>query len=287
MADFIVERPEEAEEELLEPWTLFMDGSSCINGSRAGLILTNPEGTKFTYSLRFRFDATNNEAEYEALIAGLRSRSKWVPRSENKKADAISKIASTSFAHLTKQVQVEELNGKSINETEVLAVMEEERDTWMTQIYKYLTEETLPVEKEKVRAVRRKSRWYVVISGVLYKKSYLGPWLRCVGPCSMHAGTRSIVAYGCKKDDSRMSRLPGSPPRAKKPTTKTDSHHVPVAILQMGNRHSRTFPGRTWQGTIHSKIGVKICASISALPPSSIHKPMAWWKDYTEAWEME
>nr|GEV22580.1 hypothetical protein [Tanacetum cinerariifolium] len=80
LADFIVERPEEdssdtlmeVEEELPEPWILFTDGSSCIDGSRAGLILTNPEEVEFTYALRFRFDATNNEAEYEALIAGLR-----------------------------------------------------------------------------------------------------------------------------------------------------------------------------------------------------------------------
>ncbi|GKD10550.1 reverse transcriptase domain-containing protein, partial [Tanacetum coccineum] len=110
---------------------------------------------------------------------------KQVPRSENKKADALSKIASTSFAHLSKQVLVEELKEKSINELEVLAVVEEEGDTWMTPIYEYLTEETLPAEK-----------------------SFLGPWLRCVGPlqanyvlreihegsCSMHAGTRSVVA---------------------------------------------------------------------------------------------
>ncbi|GKB25566.1 reverse transcriptase domain-containing protein [Tanacetum coccineum] len=80
LADFIVERPEEdsldtpmeEEEELPEAWILFTDGSSCTDGSRAKLILTNPEGMKFTYALRFRFDATNNEAEYEALIAGLR-----------------------------------------------------------------------------------------------------------------------------------------------------------------------------------------------------------------------
>ncbi|GJR97178.1 reverse transcriptase domain-containing protein [Tanacetum coccineum] len=80
LQDFIVERPKddslattaEAKEELLDPWKLFTDGSSCIDGSGAGLILTNPEGTEFTYALRFRFDATNNEAEYEALIAGLR-----------------------------------------------------------------------------------------------------------------------------------------------------------------------------------------------------------------------
>ncbi|GJR55539.1 reverse transcriptase domain-containing protein [Tanacetum coccineum] len=53
LANFIVERPEEdypdtlmeVEEELLEPWILFTDGSSCADGYRAGLILTNPEGT--------------------------------------------------------------------------------------------------------------------------------------------------------------------------------------------------------------------------------------------------
>ncbi|GKF36750.1 reverse transcriptase domain-containing protein, partial [Tanacetum coccineum] len=133
---------------------------------------------------------------------------KQVPRSENKKADALSKIASTSFAHLTNQVLVEELKEMSINEAEVLAVVEEEGDTRMTPIYNYFTEETLPAEKEKARAMRRKSGRYAVINRVLYKKSYLRPWLRCVGPlqenyilreihegsCSMHAETRSVVA---------------------------------------------------------------------------------------------
>ncbi|GKE37369.1 reverse transcriptase domain-containing protein, partial [Tanacetum coccineum] len=57
--------------EIPEPWTLFTDGSSCIDGFGAGLILTNQEGVEFTYAMRFTFKATNNEAEYEALIAGL------------------------------------------------------------------------------------------------------------------------------------------------------------------------------------------------------------------------
>nr|GEZ43338.1 reverse transcriptase domain-containing protein [Tanacetum cinerariifolium] len=61
----------ETEEELLDPWTLFTDRSSCIDGSRAGLMLTNPKGAEFTYALRFRFNGTNNEAEYKALTAGL------------------------------------------------------------------------------------------------------------------------------------------------------------------------------------------------------------------------
>ncbi|GJS63019.1 reverse transcriptase domain-containing protein [Tanacetum coccineum] len=220
----------EAEEELLEPWILFTDGSSCTDGSGAGLILTNPEGMEFTYALRFRFDATYNEAEYEALIAGLRIAEQMgvknlqanvdsrlvanqvngtqVPISKNKKAGALSKIASTSFAHLSKQVLVEELKEKSIGETEVLAVVEEEGDTWMTPVFEYLTEETLPADVKKARAVRCKSQRFAIINGILYKKSFLGPWLRCVGPlqanyvlreiyersCSMHAGTRSVIA---------------------------------------------------------------------------------------------
>ncbi|GKD57048.1 reverse transcriptase domain-containing protein, partial [Tanacetum coccineum] len=215
LLDFIVEHPKddppdtpmEDNEELPDPWILFTDGSSCIDGSGAGLIIMNSEGMEFTYALRFRFNATNNEAEYEALIAGLRIAEqmgvknlqanvdsrlvanqvngtyiakepgmikylekvknltstfkefsiKQVPRGENKKADALSKMASTSFAHLSKQVLVEELKEKSIDEKEVLAVVEEEGRTWMTPIYEYLTEEILPEEKRKARAIRRKA----------------------------------------------------------------------------------------------------------------------------------
>nr|GEY14586.1 reverse transcriptase domain-containing protein [Tanacetum cinerariifolium] len=79
-ADFIAEKPDEegplievqTEETVPEPWVLFTDGSSCLEESGTGLILTSPEGKEFTYALRFKFDASNNEAEYEALVAGLR-----------------------------------------------------------------------------------------------------------------------------------------------------------------------------------------------------------------------
>ncbi|GKB00705.1 reverse transcriptase domain-containing protein [Tanacetum coccineum] len=128
-----------------------MDGSSCVDRSGAGLILTSLEGTEFTYALRFQFTASNNEGEYEALIDGLRIATQigvrnvhvgvdsklvanqvLVPRSKNKKADTLSKIASTSFAHLSKQVLVEILKEKSIQEKEVATVVEEEGPTWIT-----------------------------------------------------------------------------------------------------------------------------------------------------------
>lgn len=42
-----------------------------MEGSGAGLILADQEGRETTYALRFNFPASNNESEYEALIAGL------------------------------------------------------------------------------------------------------------------------------------------------------------------------------------------------------------------------
>ncbi|GKC98015.1 reverse transcriptase domain-containing protein [Tanacetum coccineum] len=226
LADFIMERLEEEgqddstkeEEPLPARWTLFKNGSSCVDGYGAGVILTDPKGIEFANALRFQFETTNNEAEYEALIAGLRIAEKMgvrnlevnvdsklvanqvnetyiakeadmikylekvrtmtstfrafsikqVPRSKNKKADALSKMASTSFAHLSKQVLVEELKEKSVNEREVLAMVEEEGDTWMTPIHEYLTDETLPAERKKARAIKRKSQRFAIINGILY-----------------------------------------------------------------------------------------------------------------------
>ncbi|GJT45271.1 reverse transcriptase domain-containing protein [Tanacetum coccineum] len=218
--------------------------------------LRSPEGNEFTYALRFQFTASNNEAEYEAPIAGLwiaahigvrnvhvsvdsklvanqvlgtyvakeenmvkyleKAKSlisgfanfslSQVPRSKNKKADALSKIASTSFAHLSKQVLVEILKEKSIQEKEVATVVEEEGPTWMTPIIEYLKNGTLPDDSKESSKLRIKARQYELLEGVLYRWSFLKPWLRCVGPlqadyvireihegsCSMHAGPRSV-----------------------------------------------------------------------------------------------
>nr|GEW51495.1 putative reverse transcriptase domain, ribonuclease H-like domain protein [Tanacetum cinerariifolium] len=39
----------------------------------AGLILVDPMGTKYTYAIRLNFPSTNNEAKYDALLAGLQT----------------------------------------------------------------------------------------------------------------------------------------------------------------------------------------------------------------------
>ncbi|KAK3002434.1 hypothetical protein RJ639_021901 [Escallonia herrerae] len=78
LADFIVEctLPEEPPQLVisaaLDPWNLYVDGSSALGSSGAGLILISPEGFTIEYALCFGFRASNNKAEYEALLAGIR-----------------------------------------------------------------------------------------------------------------------------------------------------------------------------------------------------------------------
>ncbi|XP_065012847.1 uncharacterized protein LOC135641416 [Musa acuminata AAA Group] len=75
VADFLVELTQIADgdhEQPPEAWVLHVDRSANSKGAGAGLVLLAPDGRSFVRSLRFGFQATNNEVEYEALLAGLR-----------------------------------------------------------------------------------------------------------------------------------------------------------------------------------------------------------------------
>ena len=77
LADFIMEftPAESTEATKLSPdlpiWRLSVDGAANAQGSGAGLILTSPNGIDLEYALKFGFQASNNEAECEAVIVGL------------------------------------------------------------------------------------------------------------------------------------------------------------------------------------------------------------------------
>ena len=53
-------------------WTLYVDGASNVKRSKAGIILEGPDNIVLEQALKFNFKASNNQVEYEALIAGLK-----------------------------------------------------------------------------------------------------------------------------------------------------------------------------------------------------------------------
>ncbi|GJR53697.1 reverse transcriptase domain-containing protein, partial [Tanacetum coccineum] len=155
LADFIIERPEEeAEYEALIAGMRIAEkiGVQSLQVNVDSKLVANQ--VNGTYVAK-ETDMIKYLEKVKTLASTFRAFSiKQVPRSKNKKVDALSKIASTSFAHLSKQVLVEELKEKSVNESEVLAVVEEEGESWMTPIHEYLTSETLPAERKKARAIK-------------------------------------------------------------------------------------------------------------------------------------
>jgi ribonuclease HI len=55
-----------------ELWTMYFDGSLMKTGAGAGLLFISPHGKHVRYVIRLHFPASNNVAEYEALVNGLR-----------------------------------------------------------------------------------------------------------------------------------------------------------------------------------------------------------------------
>ncbi|GKB46454.1 reverse transcriptase domain-containing protein [Tanacetum coccineum] len=186
-------------------------------------MLIDPTGTEYTYAIRLNFASTNNEAEYKAITEGMAkylAKAKElsvlfrkfsienVPRNQNQKADVLSKLASVAFNHLTKEMLVKVLNAKSVDVKEVSTIVEEKEDNWMTPIIRCLEEGIWPEDENEARTLQMKTGKYTLVEGVLFKKSYLSPMLRCVGPlqanyiirevhegaCGMHPGARSVVA---------------------------------------------------------------------------------------------
>lgn len=58
-------------------WKLYFDGSYTNHGSGVGILFITPQGDVIPKSFRINFPCTNNMAEYEALLIGLRKVVQW------------------------------------------------------------------------------------------------------------------------------------------------------------------------------------------------------------------
>ncbi|XP_074577531.1 uncharacterized protein LOC141833939 [Curcuma longa] len=70
LADFLAEAHQgKADEE----WKAYVDGAANKQGSGVGVVLVSPQGEEIRLAVRLGFRASNNEAEYEAVLMGLRA----------------------------------------------------------------------------------------------------------------------------------------------------------------------------------------------------------------------
>nr|XP_017227761.1 PREDICTED: uncharacterized protein LOC108203368 [Daucus carota subsp. sativus] len=243
------------EEKPKEYWLLFFDWASKTKGSGAGLVLQSPDGFTVEYAIKLDFPTTNNEAEYEALIAGLglartlrvknlkvcgdsklvvfqvndefEAREdtmlrylrivktqmtlfeecivEYVPREENTKADALSQFASSDDEVCSGSVYYQVMRTPSIDAKLVAPI--DTGATWMDEIKLYLKSGHLPTNADDARKLQVRALKYVLIEGILYRKSFVIPYLRCLRPdearealrevhegvCGQHLGGRALA----------------------------------------------------------------------------------------------
>ncbi|KAK4388839.1 Transposon Ty3-G Gag-Pol polyprotein [Sesamum angolense] len=70
LADFVVELAYDEASISTPTWSVYVDRSSTSTESGAGVALESPQGDKFEYAIKLDFPSSNNEAEYEAFLAG-------------------------------------------------------------------------------------------------------------------------------------------------------------------------------------------------------------------------
>ncbi|GFS41656.1 hypothetical protein Acr_00g0075590 [Actinidia rufa] len=258
LADFIVESTHEGTPQLetvpsetkipeeptpekdLANWILFVDGSFNQHGCGVGLVIQTPSGEQMEYAIRMGFKATNNEAEYEALLAGdylakdarmmaylgeikaastklKEFRIHQIPREDNKTADALAILASTFEFVSNRCVPLEFLGSPSIGgANQILQI--EESPTWMDEIIAYLQGGTLPKDKLQARRLQYRSTRFCIFKGRLYKRSFSRPLLKCLRPeeaeyalkeihegiCGNHSGARFGIPKVIISDNARQ-----------------------------------------------------------------------------------
>ena len=117
----------------------------------------------------------------ELLKKFVRVQVKHIPRTENSRADAPAKLATTSQEDLDRWVPIEHLMEPSIdiNNDEVLTVMT--ASSWMDPIWDYLLNGIFPSDPKKASKLRARSARFTLLRGTLYKRGFFAPLLKCIG----------------------------------------------------------------------------------------------------------
>ncbi|RVW28611.1 hypothetical protein CK203_100886 [Vitis vinifera] len=243
MADFVLEysrRPSQHHESSKQEWwTLRVDGASRSSGSGVGLLLQSPTGEHLEQAIRLGFSASNNEAEYEAILSGL----------DLALALSVSKLRIYSDSQLVVRHVQKEYEAKDARMARYLAKLPPSHQRSHSIAYtcanqplcrRISTCNTIEETKRTIKngrttlqnisgqAPTRRSQTgtqnpgascpFHLIGGHLYKRSFTGPYLRCLG-----------------HSEAQYAPIPHMPSA----TLKSSQAHGPCA---MGHGHSGTPP---------------------------------------------
>ncbi|XP_075475318.1 uncharacterized protein LOC142506064 [Primulina tabacum] len=201
------------------------------------------DGEKIKLALRIDSRVTNNEAEYESVLAGLQaarevgaswviinsdsqlvaqqirgtyeaknekmlkylglitaraaSLTEWsieqIPREENGEADTLAKLAASMSDISTREVLCFTQLVLSIDEE----VPPTRKNSWMTPLIECIVHAKLPEDRAQALKIRKQAPGFVFLSDVLYRRSYQGPFLKCLSENEVEYVLREIHEGCC------------------------------------------------------------------------------------------
>ncbi|XP_022880395.1 uncharacterized protein LOC111397623 [Olea europaea var. sylvestris] len=205
-------------------WKIFMDGASNNSSSGTSVIITSPDrSTEIQCALRSEFEATNNGVEYEAIFIASEfaknlelehvktfSDSQLVVgqiEGSFERKDEKMNLYCLKVHDLQRIVHIKMVTEPSI--TQKTSVMDIDHEpSWMDPIVEFISSGNLPSDPRVARSIRSRAARYCIIGGILFRRSFTLPYLRCLksseslqaltevheGVCGNHQGAR-VLAY--------------------------------------------------------------------------------------------
>nr|ABF99688.1 retrotransposon protein, putative, unclassified [Oryza sativa Japonica Group] len=193
-------------------WVMHFDGSLNLQGASAGVTLTSPNGDVLKYVVRLDFRATNNMAEYEGLLAGLRAAAGMGIHRLLVLGDSQLIVNQVSKEYQCNDPQMEAPTPPGTFEERLAqpsarpSPLRDPNDTpsdptpgdlcpsgpegvnpdpprqvvWMTDIRAYLEGNTHPEDRAEAEKLARISKRYVLVEGTLYRRTANEILLKCI-----------------------------------------------------------------------------------------------------------
>ncbi|KAL0434388.1 UNVERIFIED_CONTAM: hypothetical protein Slati_2773100 [Sesamum latifolium] len=170
-------------------------------GSGAGIVITTPQGEDLEFAIKFGFKASNNEAEYEALVIGLRM------------AHEIG--AKHLLAYSDSQLVVKQVEGTYEVKEETLRIAGQDTspyiislrpkplavqpittgEDWRTPIIKWIEEGLLPENRWEAARLKTRATRFIIQEHILYKRVLYAPSAQMILLANHEAGCNPISPF--------------------------------------------------------------------------------------------
>ncbi|XP_075088518.1 uncharacterized protein LOC142170492 [Nicotiana tabacum] len=160
--------------EVQPPWKMYFDGATHREGDGAGVVFVTSQGEILPYSFTVTQHCTNNVVEYQALILGLEM-------AVDMRQLQLHIFGDSELVINQLLVPPDENEDEESKLECLVAVTEDVKIDWRQTMIDYLCYGILPEDPRRKTGIRRRAPRFLYYKDTLYRRSFEGVLLRCLG----------------------------------------------------------------------------------------------------------